>query len=164
MSTPTDRTIDDPHALFRFALLLTGDASAAGEAVLGALKTTGPRIAQIRDANRRRSLLLEQIRALVPVAPKESNLPAFQELPDDISVLADAGSTLIPAIAKLPDPMRTVAAYFYSNLFSAEELPGALGVSLSRTAEILQQARVALLAGLHHPTATNAEEGTSQPS
>ena len=72
---------------------MTISARASG-ALSADLRTTLP------YARRRRSILLEQIRTLAPPTNMETvEIIPLEELPEDVSIVSEAGSALIPAVA-----------------------------------------------------------------
>ena len=118
-------------SLFRFALLLTGDESAAQELLRETFAATGDSIAQLRRKDRARVLLFREVRQRAPKAP-----PAAAE---------GCRETDLPGrVARLAEPERSAFAVFHCGEGTTDELAELIGMRGSKFAEALVRARQSL--------------------
>lgn len=148
--------------LFRFGLLLTGDADAAGRTLVVAVGEIPDELMQLRSEKNRTVWLLQKVRELADRAAREPkisgeaspsgtigaqpdpDLEAFAALQKNLGVGdAPATSPLSPlaSIAKLPEPERSALALFYLDLLEPREQAQFFKIGIEELSERIGSAR-----------------------
>lgn len=115
---------------YRLALLLTGDAAAAAAIFENIFAIAPDELAQLRGRDRRKRWLLGQIRARA-LQWRETNVPA-------------ASASLPGRVSALPEPSRSVFAFFHCVEGSLDDLAEMLALSRAAFSKALAKARAAL--------------------
>ena len=114
---------EDLTRLYRFALLLMGDESAAQQVLYDACAECSARLASCRNDERRLAFMLANVRQRAKDAP------------------AAEGRGIAKAFSTLPEEERAALSGLYSGLLPARELAEALKISLDDIGRILKSAR-----------------------
>ncbi len=121
--------------MYRFALLLTGEESAAQDLLHDACADCASRLAGIRIEEARMACMVVHMR--------QKAKPAAQAGPAS----AGAGRGIAAAFAALPEEERVALAGLYTGLLPARTLAEALKISLEQLGRRLKSAREALARG-----------------
>lgn len=135
--------------LFRFALLLTGDADEAGDLLVSAVGEMPDELMQLRAEKNRTVWLLRKIRdgAGSRMAGRTTGDPAAQRDAEDMRAFHSlkenlGGSDPLPArLAALPEPERSTLALFYLDLLQPPEQAQFFGIHIEELSERLRCAR-----------------------
>lgn len=150
---------------YRFALLLTGDATAAETALAVAFSESDGQLAQIRNGARRQACLAMRIReccareiAQIPAPSEGAVLPSQAEggEPNQPSAASVEVSAMARHFHALPEPERSALALFHLDLFTCKEITEMLRMELPVFAATLSRGRSLLEAEIHsshHDTA-----------
>ncbi len=146
--------------LFRFALLLTGDADAASDVVAGAVEQIPDEFTQLRGEKSGAVWLLRKIRERSVVSPGRLRVPLekseVESGEDDVgdvaafhSLLQNLGgdgtkSVFAERFATLAEPGRSVLALFYLDLLDLREMSQFFALSLEELSAEVTDARKGL--------------------
>lgn len=141
--------------LYRFAWLLTGEASAAEDALAKALTEVEPHLDALRSAMSRNAWLARRIRksclAAMPPTPA-SGRPAPRLLRDEalapLEILEIEAYIVAQRFHSLAEPERSALALFYLDLLPPAESAKLLDLSLEDYYGTLGRARLRLHEGL----------------
>jgi DNA-directed RNA polymerase specialized sigma24 family protein len=177
---PPSESITD---LYRFALLLTGDPEAAGDAVVEAFAGMPEDLSQLRNEKTRAARVLREVRTRCirkseapRVGDEAHDLHAFRALAAEIT--AQAGETPGAEIAPesvaagppvaslevahrfclLPEPERSCLALFYLDLFTAREVAVFFKMTVEELAATLAKARKLLQKSALVPQAQQVQQ------
>lgn len=125
------------EAIYRFALLLTGDPRTASDTVLEILREGSGHATQFRNDAHRNACLAMKVRDLC--LKKERAAGARAE--DATAVALPDGAGLEAAFPGMPEPQRSVLALFYLELFPASELAQIFRMKPDRLADALADGR-----------------------
>lgn len=120
--------------LYRFAVLLTGDAVAAERALLAVCTECAPHVEAFRTASNGMAFVISKLRARCGKKPD----PPVGEPPEKISVAGQFHT--------LPEPGRSALALFYLDIFPSHEIAAMLHMSLEEFSAILVETRERLRA------------------
>ncbi len=132
---------------FRFAFLLTGDATIAGDVLIGALTELQTRRGELRSRGKCHAALARAIRHHCLERPLvEAMEPASSSVAEDCGAdaagCAGAGADAVARrICALAEPERSAVALFYLNLCVPDEIAETLDLSLEQLSEALRCGR-----------------------
>jgi len=137
------------EAIYRFALLLTGDAQTASEAVLDILRDAAGHASQFRNDKHRNACLAMKVRELCLKREQAAAAPRAGGAPGRVSQpvgLSRNGAPLATRFHLMPEPQRSALALFYLDLFPPNELaqlfrmkPDGLADALSAGRDFLRE-------------------------
>jgi DNA-directed RNA polymerase specialized sigma24 family protein len=130
------------EAIYRFALLITGDPQTAAGAILQILKESGGHASQFRNDAHRNACLAMKIRDL---CLKKERAAAPREGEAAGGVSRNGAQT---AFHLMPEPERSALALFYVDLFPASELAQVFRMKPERLSDTLSAGREFLRAQL----------------
>ena len=131
---PSHPSLESDARWYRFALFLTGNASAAGEIVKALFAVAPEELAQLRSKERRKIWLVRQIRSRAVKWQRENAAPLEA---------AEPGS-FIDRVAALPEPARSTFVFFHLADCHLDDAAHLLKLDRPAFAATLAQARQAL--------------------
>ena len=124
--------------LYRFALLLTGDASSAEQTLLRVFEEFAQQIGQFRTEKHRTAFLVAKIRESFSKRAPEAQPPPVE-------------NTFSAQFSTLSEPARSALALFYLDLFPVSELAALLNLSMEDLGAHLRSGREQLGAKSEEP-------------
>jgi DNA-directed RNA polymerase specialized sigma24 family protein len=142
--------------LYRFALLLCGQARAAEQVLATALAELQSQLGQVRSTGSRHVWLVARIRQECQRrAPEGETGPVAglirvpeEETDEAAPLLAIEAYLFARRFSALAEPGRSALALFYLELFPAAEICGLLNLTWDRYCETLKKARASLREGV----------------
>ena len=122
--------IDEKIApLYRFALLLTGDAATAERALIDVCAQFVPQMEAYRNSRNRLAFCVGKIRE-----------HCLKKVPR----AAEVASGVVAHFRALDEPDRSALALFYLGIFPAQEIAAILSLSIEQLSEVLAHGRKSL--------------------
>ena len=131
--------------LYRFALLLTGDASSAEQTLLRVFEEFAQQIGQFRTEKHRTAFLVAKIRESFSKRAPEAQPPPVE------NTFSAQFSTFSAQFSTLSEPARSALALFYLDLFPVSELAALLNLSMEDLGAHLRSGREQLGAKSEEP-------------
>lgn len=124
--------------MYRFALLLTGDAQLAEEIVIAACVDCAGRIESFRMAAGRTACLLNGIRERCLKAKRPANSTNSAVPP---ALASDHGIAFVQKLSAMAEPERSALGLFYLNVLPARDIAALLRLSLEDLGAALEKGR-----------------------
>lgn len=158
---------------YRFALLLTGEATSA-ERILGAALRAGHlQLSQMRNDALRYIWIAKEVRRLCAAegkcgasaaqAPRLLRLGGESAGGDAPVLLGIEAYIVARRFQAVPEPSRSALALLYLDLFTAEEIAKVLDMRLESLCETIERGRQALREALQTEPARNGAEAGDDP-